>query len=551
MLTYVPEHLKQAQRPDEWPWALLFLVFVWLWPGIISHDLWRPDEPTIYAAIQSVRQGNILAPILFGEYYLPNSPLFLWLASLSQSLFSPWAMESYTAVRLITALFMAIALSCAGGAGRELLGKYHGRSVVLILIGTPGIMIFGHMMGNTPILFAAICAFLYGIGLSRRKVWSAGILIAGAWLCGFWSDNLPPLLFMWLICALLPFSTTWRKRSYLLSIVVASFLSLPLLIIYPYLLWTYHQDAFTVWHTQHLFGALGGTEKIQLGFSSLRILKNLLWFAMPAWILSIFTIYKIKTLNKSILYLTLLWILLAFILLSLQNYPQNHQLIYLLLPLTLLGAAKLDDMRRGVVAFINWFGIAIFGIAAVLVWLMFFAVNYGFPPQLAIISSQFNPYFTPDWNYFPMLLACSFTPIWLWAITRKNIRGRQAVTNWAAGMTLVWTLLMSLFLPWIDSLKSYRPAVMAMHESLTTEIKQSLINQQDCIISDNRHILTAWNEYGKIPVYSSNQSLFKCSYHLSTMNKESLSYLMQNEIIWSGNRRGQRDDIIVLTYHKD
>ena len=120
MLTYVPEHLKQAQRPDEWPWALLFLVFVWLWPGIISHDLWRPDEPTIYAAIQSVRQGNILAPILFGEYYLPNSPLFLWLASLSQSLFSPWAMESYTAVRLITALFMAIALSCAGGAGRRL-----------------------------------------------------------------------------------------------------------------------------------------------------------------------------------------------------------------------------------------------------------------------------------------------------------------------------------------------------------------------------------------------------------------------------------------------
>ena len=549
MLTYVPPHLRIAQRPNEWPWALLFLVFVWLWPGIISHDLWRPYEPTIYAAIQSVRQGNILAPTLFGEYYLPNSPLFLWLASISQSLFSPWAMSSYTAVRLVTALFMAISLACAGGAGRELLGKYHGRSVVLILIGTPGIMIFGHMMGNTPILFAAICAFLYGIGLSQRKVWSAGILIAISWVLAFYSDNLPPLLFMGLISILLSFSKSWKTRQFALSIAIAIAISLPLLIIYPYLLWQYHPDAFYYWHSQHLFGALGGTEKIQLGFSSLRILKNLLWFAMPAWILSIFTLYKIETLNKSILYLTQLWILLAFILSSLQNYPQNHQLIYLLLPLTLLGAAKLDDMRRGIAAFINWFGIAIFGIAAVLVWLMFFAVNYGFPEKLSQMSAQFNPYFTPDWNYFPMILACAFTPIWLWAITRKNVRGRQAVTNWAAGMTLVWTLLMSLFLPWIDSLKSYRPAVMAMHNSLGQEIKQELIDNKNCIISDNRHILTAWNEYGKIPVYSTNQSLLKCNYRLSIMNKESLSYLMQNEIIWSGNRRGQRDDIIVLIYH--
>ena len=44
-----------------------------------------------------------------------------------------------------------------------------------------------------------------------------------------------------------------------------------------------------------------------------------------------------------------------------------------------------------------------------------------------------------------MTVALLFTPLWLWAITRKNIRGRQAVTNWAAGVTLAWALLMTLF----------------------------------------------------------------------------------------------------------
>ena len=139
--------------------------------------------------------------------------------------------------------------------------------------------------------------------------------------------------------------------------------------------------------------------------------------------------------------------------------PQRLQdnLVWLLPPLALLGAAQLDGLRRGAAAFINWFGIMAFGLIAVFLWLGFFAMNYGWPAKLAERAAYFSPYYTPDIDPIPMAVALLFTPLWLWAITRKNIRGRQAVTNWAAGVTLAWALLMTLFLPWLDAAKSHAP----------------------------------------------------------------------------------------------
>lgn len=156
--------------------------------------------------------------------------------------------------------------------------------------------------------------------------------------------------------------------------------------------------------------------------------------------------------------------------------PQRLQdnLVWLLPPLALLGAAKLDGLRRGAAAFINWFGIMAFGLIAVFLWLGFFAMNYGWPAKLAERAAYFSPYYIPDIDPIPMAVALLFTPLWLWAITRKNIRGRQAVTNWAAGVTLAWALLMTLFLPWLNAAKSHAPVVHQMETALSSELKQQL-----------------------------------------------------------------------------
>lgn len=191
MLTYQAPHFQQNKRPAEWPWLLLCLVFVWLWPGIIGHDLWQADELHFYAALRSVEaESRWFAPTVFGQYSVQNAPVLLWLAFVFKKIFAHTAVSAYTATRLAVTLLMAIALTAVGGAGRQLLGKYHGRSVVLLLIGSPGIMIFGHMLSQTVLLFTALCVFAYAVSC-RKTV--AGVYLAIAWLMAFWAGNFPAL----------------------------------------------------------------------------------------------------------------------------------------------------------------------------------------------------------------------------------------------------------------------------------------------------------------------------------------------------------------------
>ena len=222
--------------------------------------------------------------------------------------------------------------------------------------------------------------------------------------------------------------------------------------------------------------------------------------------------------------------------------PSRYQnnLLWLLPPLALLGAARLDGLRRGAAAFINWFGIMTFGLLAVFLWLGFFAMNYGWPAKLAERSAYFSPYYTPDISIMPMVVALSFTPVWLWAITRKHIRGRQAVTNWAAGMTLVWALLMTLFLPWLDAAKSYRPVVAQMDAALPADVR----NGSACISVDgSAHTARlAWAQYSPLDLKTDNAG---CAYRLVQMPRESAAPAGWHAV-WQGARPRNKEEGFAL-----
>lgn len=533
MLIHTPKSplSSKISRPDEKPWALLCLVFVWLWPGIIDHDLWRPNEPLFYEMVKAIKNG-VFIPTIFGTTYAHHAPVMESLGALFLQLFSGSIFAPYTAVRLATVFMMVIGLTCIGYAGKELAGKYHGRSVVLILIGCPGIMIFGHLMGKMPLLFASICAFIYGISISQKRVLVAGSCIGIGILGAFATDNLSSVFFLWIILWLLPISKEYRSKRYLISVIVAAVLSFPLLFIFPYLLYKAQPQTFINWLNFHSLGIFGGIKQINIGFSGFSVLKNILWFAFPSWFLAVWAIVQQKKIFPATQWLCVVWITLAAIMLSLQKDANNEQLVWLLPPLAILGATCLDNIKRGAASFLNWFGIMVFGIAGIFLWLMFVAINYGYPEFLSKLSSSINPYFKPHWNYFPMLLALSFTPIWLWLITRKNIRGRQAITNWAAGMTLIWTLSLSLFLPWFNSLKSYRYTVINMEQSLPNNLKQQFISGKKCISTNSQNLFLAWNEYSQIK-FSRNK---KCQYKLTNMQHN----IKRSKIVWTGTRGGKK-----------
>ncbi|KES12606.1 hypothetical protein SASC598O02_000040, partial [Snodgrassella alvi SCGC AB-598-O02] len=52
-----------------------------------------------------------------------------------------------------------------------------------------------------------------------------------------------------------------------------------------------------------------------------------------------------------------LWLILSLVIFSIMPAESQNLLIFVLPPLALTGAAQLNALRTGAVAFLNWFGI--------------------------------------------------------------------------------------------------------------------------------------------------------------------------------------------------
>jgi hypothetical protein len=113
---------------------------------------------------------------------------------------------------------------------------------------------------------------------------------------------------------------------------------------------------------------------------------------------------------------------------------------------------------------------------------------------------------------------------------------RRAVVNWAAGMTLIWVLAMTLWLPWLDSGKSYR--------SMVTSLRVSLPQNYQCIARENvgeaqRAML---HYFGNI--ITQQDVKHRCDLRLIQGDKLSkpLSNEKRWEKIWEGSRKGDKNE---------
>ena len=542
MLTYIPpESRSPASHIYEKPWIGWLLIFAWLWPGVFSHDLWRPNEPWINEAVKALLAGgSFWLPTTLDEPYFNASPVYIGLAAAYRMMLSPNLTDAYSAMRFASVTFTAIGLTACNLAGKQFLGKQQENSVALILIGCAGLIMAGHFLGSMSVQFAALGLCLYGLALARQRVMAAATLLGVGWALAALSAGYLVAILLMLIAFLLPISSVWQEKRYGVSLVGALAVSMPLMLIYPIALYHSSPTAFTWWQSYQMFGTFGGTVSFNLGLSVVYYVKNLLWFAFPALPLAVWTLGRGKWKQQDWGILAGIWLAVLGLLLCVEPIQYQDNLIWLLPPLALLGAAKLDSLRRGAAAFLNWFGIMTFGCFALFLWLGFFAMNFGFPAKLAERAAYFSPYFIPDIDTMPMLVASLFTPLWLWAITRKHVRGRQAVTNWAAGMTLVWALLMTLFLPWLDAAKSYRPVVAQMQTHLPKEFSAPHTCIQ--IEKTSKTIRLAWNEYSDLPLHINDTS---CRYRLIQTHKNAEPPEGWRSI-WQGGRPRNREEWFML-----
>lgn len=537
MLTYSPPEQRPLAPTREYPWLLMLLVFAWLWAGVFSHDLWNPAEPQIYTAIQE--SYSIWLPTVLGEPYFQLSPVYLAVASCLKMWFAPWLMDDYAAARVASVLFTVIGLTANGVTAYKLISKHNGRSTVLILIGSAGLLPMAHFLSGLSVAFAGVSLCLWALVVANRQVVFASMLLGVGGVLVGQSLGWLAVVAVLLVATGLLFHPAWHTHRLLTVMVAAVLIMLPLLAMQLVTLAKLDWYAFHVYVQHHIFGAFGGLGGIHAEFNALYYLKHLLWFAFPAYPLAIWTFIRTKNFLASELgALSAAWLFVFGIFLAANPQTFQDNLIVVLPVLAILGGAKLDDLRRGVAAFLNWFGIMAFGAAAVFLWVGFFAMNYGFPAKLAERAAYFSPYYVPDIDPMPMIVAILFTPAWIFAITRKRIRGRQAVSNWASGMTLVWSLALTLFLPWLDAAKSYRPVIEQMQAAIGSSYSGCLN-----ISPQHQAAYIAWQQYGHLPIKNTAGT---CDYTLIQVHPKADLSAWKNQMVWQGKRPRNKNEAFVL-----
>ncbi len=455
------------------------LIAVWLLSGIIGHDPWKPEEANSFGLIYHIlHTGDWLVPTLAGEPYMDKPPLFYMTAALFARLFSP-ILPLHDGARLASAFYVAIALYFTGLTGRDLFGRYRGWSAAVILIGCLGLLIPAHLLFADLALLAGCAMMIYGYALALRFRKRAGIYIGIGLGLGFMSKGFVAIvLFLLISIALLAFRN-WRNRPYFIALGIALLCALPWLTIWPWLLYERSPQLFADWAWNHNIGRWLDYVRHDFGHEAWYYVQALPWLAWPAWPLAAWAVWNVRRNLRYEPEYQLLLVTFGVMLVSLSLVPdiEDVSALPMLLPLALLGTAALPSLRRGAANALDWFGIMTFGLLAILLWWGWAGLLLDNNAKITHWLKDYQPGFQPVFQSVPFWIAVCATVMWIVRVWRVGRSIRRSVINWAGGMTLVWVLAMTLWLPWLESGKSYR--------GMVASLKHALPAHYECIAGDH------------------------------------------------------------------
>jgi 4-amino-4-deoxy-L-arabinose transferase-like glycosyltransferase len=207
--------------------------------------------------------------------------------------------------------------------------------------------------------------------------------------------------------------------------------------------------------------------------------RLLLWFSWPAWPLTLWTLWRWRRqLLKPHVALPL-WTLLVSVGDSIFSDERDRALLLALPAFAALAAFALPTLRRSVSALIDWFTLLFFTGGALVIWVIWFAMQTGVPAKPAANVARLAPGFVPEFSLLLFLAATLATLAWLWLVSWRVGRHREAIWKSlvlpAAGSTLCWLLLMTLWLPLLDFGRSYGPVSRRI---------ASMVPASTCVLAD-------------------------------------------------------------------
>jgi 4-amino-4-deoxy-L-arabinose transferase-like glycosyltransferase len=189
--------------------------------------------------------------------------------------------------------------------------------------------------------------------------------------------------------------------------------------------------------------------------------RLLLWFTWPAWPLALWTLWRWRRQLASRHVALPLWFAGMAVGATLTTTASDRSLLLSLPPLAALAAFALPTLKRSVASLIDWFTLLFFTGCAIIIWVVWIAMQTGVPQQPAANVAKLAPGFEPSFSWLAFLVAVAATLAWTWLV--KWRAGAQRAAIWkslvlpAGGATLCWLLLMTLWLPLLDYARSLAP----------------------------------------------------------------------------------------------
>jgi hypothetical protein len=234
------------------------------------------------------------------------------------------------------------------------------------------------------------------------------------------------------------------------------------------------------------------------------LLRLLAWFTWPAWPLAIWTLWRWRrqwtSLHWSRHLVLPMWFTALAVTTAMLTRSADQTLLLALPSFATLAAFALPTLRRSVAALIDWFTLIFFSGCAFVIWVIWIAMQTGWPAQPAANVKRLFPGFDPHFGGMALLMAALATTLWVWLVAWRTSKHRHALWKSmvlpAGGAALCWVLLLTLWLPLLDFARSYKPWVKQIQAIMT---KQDAGDAKDvCLLSHGLDVgqMTAFHYHG-------------------------------------------------------
>jgi 4-amino-4-deoxy-L-arabinose transferase-like glycosyltransferase len=222
----------------------------------------------------------------------------------------------------------------------------------------------------------------------------------------------------------------------------------------------------------------------------------------------------------------------------------EHDLLILIPSLSIIAAFSLPILKRSMISFIDWFAMFSFTVIAIAIWVIWLAKVTGYPESTAANINKLLPGFEGQFNALAFIVALAITGVWFAIVRWRTSRAPKEIWRCliisASGTTLMWVLLMTLWLPTINYAKTYR--------YVSARLSQVVSSNGACIDTSNLGLaqLASFGYFTKLNLRDDSS----CPWMLTHSQSEAKAYAQLNNkklnLIWEDRRAADRDERLRL-----